>query len=177
MSVPAGKVPGHIFREYDIRGVADRDLSDEVAYGVGRGFAKMIGPAHEKGPIRIAVGRDCRLSSDRLFAALTRGLTDAGVDVIEIGVGPTPMLYFAAHHLATDGAVMITGSHNPGNENGFKMMRGKASFFGPEIQTLKGLIEAGFPAASASGHIKKQDVQDAYVDEMKSRFDFSGVPG
>lgn len=171
----SASVPGQIFREYDIRGVADRDLSDAIATGIGRAFAKMLtaNPAGSASPLRVAVGRDCRLSSPRLFEALTKGLVQAGVHVIDIGVGPTPMLYFAAHHLGTDGAVMITGSHNPGNENGFKLMRGKASFFGPEIQTLKGLIEKGDFGRGGAGKIEVQDVQDAYVEEMKTRFDFS----
>ena len=171
----SASVPGQIFREYDIRGVADRDLSDAIATGIGRGFAKMLtaNPAGSASPLRVAVGRDCRLSSPRLFEALTKGLVQAGVHVIDIGVGPTPMLYFAAHHLGTDGAVMITGSHNPGNENGFKLMRGKASFFGPEIQALKDLIEKGDFGRGGAGKIEVQDVQDAYVEEMKTRFDFS----
>ena len=170
-------VPGQIFREYDIRGVADRDLSDAIAHGIGRGFGKMLGPPPEKGPLRVAVGRDCRLSSPRLFEALTKGLIESGIHVVDIGIGPTPMLYFAAHHLGTNGAVMITGSHNPGNENGFKMMRGKASFYGPEIQTLKGLIEKGDFGGGGPGKMDVRDVQDAYVEEMKTRFDFSKHAG
>ncbi len=175
-------VPGHIFREYDIRGVADRDLSDEIAHGIGRGLGAMLSEGKESagsssGPLRVAVGRDCRLSSPRLFAALVKGLLEAGAHVIEIGEGPTPMLYFAAHHLGTDGAVMITGSHNPGDENGFKMMRGKASFFGPEIQTLKARIEKGDFGPTKEGKHEKQDVQDAYVAEMKKRFDFAKASG
>ena len=167
-------VPGHIFREYDIRGVADRDLTDAIAHGIGRGFGAMLAEGRSGSePVRVAVGRDCRLSSPRLFGALVKGLLEAGVHVIEIGEGPTPMLYFAAHHLGTDGAVMITGSHNPGDENGFKMMRGKASFFGPEIQTLKARIETADFGPQKEGKHEKQDVQDAYVAEMKKRFDFS----
>ncbi|HVH45641.1 MAG TPA: phosphomannomutase/phosphoglucomutase [Labilithrix sp.] len=171
-------VPGHIFREYDIRGVAERDLSDSIAHGIGRGFGAMLSEGRsEKEPLRVAVGRDCRLSSPRLFAALVKGLVEAGAKVIDIGEGPTPKLYFAAHHLGTDGAVMITGSHNPGDENGFKMMRGKASFFGPEIQTLKGRIEKSDFGPIKDGNVEKQDVEDAYVAEMKKRFDFSKVKG
>ncbi|HVJ95082.1 MAG TPA: phosphomannomutase/phosphoglucomutase [Labilithrix sp.] len=167
-------VPGHIFREYDIRGLADRDLSDAIAHGIGRAFGAMLAEGRASGaPLRVAVGRDCRLSSPRLFAALAKGLVESGATVIEVGEGPTPMLYFAAHHLATDGAVMITGSHNPGDENGFKMMRGKASFFGPDIQALKRRIEDGDFGAVRDGKIEKQDVQDAYVAEMKKRFDFA----
>jgi phosphomannomutase/phosphoglucomutase len=133
--------PAQAFREYDIRGVADRDLTDEVARGIGHGFASMIGAGDRD--VRIAVGRDCRLSSDRLLAALIDGLTGAGAQVVEVGVGPTPMLYGSVHALATDGGVMITGSHNPGDENGFKMMRGKASFFGADIQELRKQVEDG----------------------------------
>jgi phosphomannomutase/phosphoglucomutase len=171
-------VPNHVFREYDIRGVADRDLSDDLARGIGRAFAGMVAESGAAStPLRIAVGQDCRLSSPRLFAALVDGLTSAGAEVLEIGIGPTPKLYFAAHHLGTDGAVMITGSHNPGDENGFKMMRGKGSFFGADIQALKARIvrEQDAPTASATrGNVSHVEVEDAYVAEMKARFDFSG---
>lgn len=167
-------VPGHVFREYDIRGVADRDLTDELAEGVGRGLARTLADELGRAP-RIAVGRDCRLSSPRLFAALVRGIQKTGGAVVEIGVGPTPMLYFAAHHLGTDGAIMITGSHNPGNENGFKMMRGKASFFGAEIQKLKARIEADDFGAESTGSLEQVDVRPAYVAAMKERFDFANV--
>jgi phosphomannomutase/phosphoglucomutase len=162
------KLPTHAFREYDIRGVADRDLSDDVARGIGRGFATMLGAGER--PVRVAVGRDCRLSSDRLFAALTDGLTRTGADVVEIGVGPTPMLYAAAHDLGTDGGVMITGSHNPGDENGFKMMRGKASFFGADIQALRALIEAErFAAPARTGKVEKLDTRDRYVEMVTGK--------
>jgi phosphomannomutase/phosphoglucomutase len=161
------KLPTHAFREYDIRGVADRDLTDDTARGIGRGFATIL--AGQK-PVRVAVGRDCRLSSDRLFAALTDGLTKAGADVIEIGVGPTPMLYAAAHDLGTDGAMMITGSHNPGDENGFKMMRGKASFFGPDIQALRSLVEAErFVASTRTGTVEKVDTRERYVEMVTGK--------
>jgi phosphomannomutase/phosphoglucomutase len=163
-------VPTHVFREYDIRGVADRDLSDELAEGIGRGLGEMLGGG------RIAVGRDCRLSGPRLHAALVRGLTKAGASVIDIGVGPTPYLYFAVHHLGADGGVQITGSHNPGDENGFKMMKGKASFFGADIQKLREKIQAKDFGEEKKGSVKEQDLQDAYVAAMKERFDFSKAP-
>jgi phosphomannomutase / phosphoglucomutase len=156
-------VPVHAFREYDIRGIADRDLTDPVATGIGRGFATMLGAGER--PVRVAVGRDCRLSSDRLFAALVSGLTMAGANVVEVGVGPTPMLYASAHALGTDGAVMITGSHNPGDENGFKMMRGKASFFGPDIQELKAIIQdERFASSSQPGRVERNDMQARYLE-------------
>ena len=167
-------VPANIFREYDIRGVADRDLSDELAEGVGRGLGVML-QVGGKAP-RLAVGRDCRLSSNRLHAALLRGLAKAGVHVVDIGVGPTPMLYFAVHHLNADGGIMITGSHNPGDENGFKMMRGKASFYGADIQKLRETIVAqDYGGPQGPGKVELFDVQDAYVATMKERFDFTGT--
>ena len=96
-------MPAQVFREYDIRGVADRDLGDEVAGAIGRGYATAIGQGRS---FRVAVGRDCRLSSDRLFAALTQGLRRAGAHVVDIGVGPTPdALHAAAHALGTEGSV------------------------------------------------------------------------
>jgi phosphomannomutase/phosphoglucomutase len=166
-------VPAHVFREYDIRGIADRDLSDALAEGIGRGLGKML--AVNGKPPRLALGRDCRLSSPRLHDALLRGLLAAGVHVVDVGVGPTPMLYFAVHHLGTDGGVQITGSHNPADENGFKIMRGKASFFGAEIQALRAAIEKKDFAPEAKGKLEEQSVEDAYVSAMKERFDFAGT--
>ncbi|MDP9034038.1 MAG: phosphomannomutase/phosphoglucomutase [Myxococcota bacterium] len=161
------RVPSQIFREYDIRGVAERDLTDEVARGIGRGFATML---RSNAPLRIAVGRDCRLSSDRLFAALVDGLTRSGAEVLDVGVGPTPMLYGSVHALSAEGGVMITGSHNPGDENGFKMMRGKASFFGAEIQSLRKLIEQeAYATPAAVGDVERVDMRERYVDMVTSR--------
>src|SRR6185437_7364282 len=160
-------VPAHAFREYDIRGVADRDLTDGVARGIGQGFATMLGAGER--PVRIAVGRDCRVSSDRLFAALCAGLTKSGAHVVDVGVGPTPMLYASVHALGTEGGVMITGSHNPGDENGFKMMRGKASFFGPDIQTLKKTVEEErFASPREPGKVEKKDMQERYLEMVTS---------
>ncbi len=159
------RVPSHAFREYDIRGVADLDLTDDVATGIGRGFATMLGAAARGSRgASVAVGRDCRLSSGRLFAALARGLTMGGADVVDVGVGPTPMLYAAVHALSTDGGVMITGSHNPADENGFKLMRGKASFFGGDIQSLRRVVEEErFTTPSRTGDIEREDMDDRYV--------------
>src|SRR5512146_2170714 len=112
------QVPAHIFREYDIRGVADKDLSSELVRAIGRELGAMFLESGPKGRrLRVPVGRDCRLSSDRIYTALVDGLIRSGIDVVDIGLGPTPMLYFAVHHLDADGGVMITGSHNPGEEN------------------------------------------------------------
>jgi phosphomannomutase/phosphoglucomutase len=156
-------LPKHAFREYDIRGVADRDLTDPVVHGIGQAFGTALG-ANER-QSRVAVGRDCRVSSDRLFAALVAGLTKAGAHVLDVGVGPTPMLYASVHALSADGGIMITGSHNPGDENGFKMMRGKASFFGADIQALRALIEEGRLATAArAGTVERVDIYNRYVD-------------
>ena len=114
----------HIFREYDIRGVADRDLTDELARDLGRA----LGTFHKRaGRRHLALGRDCRLSSPRLHRELLGGLMETGMTVTDIGVGATPMMYFAVFQLDLEGGVQITGSHNPPEDNGFKMMKGKGS--------------------------------------------------
>lgn len=166
-------VPAHVFREYDIRGIAERDLADELAEGIGRGLGVML--AKDGRAPRLAVGRDCRLSGPRLHDALVRGLVRAGAHVVDVGVGPTPLLYFAVHHLGTDGGVQITGSHNPADENGFKIMRGKASFFGADIQALREVIEQRGFVDREGGEVEDHDVQEAYVVAMKERFDFAGA--
>lgn len=178
-------IPRHIFREYDIRGVADRDLTDDLARALGAAFAQVLrsglaSAAARPARPRVAVCRDARLSSDRLFAALTGGLRYAGADVVSIGVGPSPLLYFAAHHLGTDGAVMITASHNPGPDNGFKLMRGKASFFGADIQRLADLIESGAglrEPASNPGTLTELDLEPAYIEAVRAgtRLERAGV--
>jgi phosphomannomutase/phosphoglucomutase len=155
------RVPSNIFREYDIRGVADRDLTDELVHALGLALATMLPAGPKK---RLALARDCRVSGERLHAALLRGLVEGGVHVIDAGVGPTPMLYFAVHHLEVDGGIMITGSHNPAEENGFKMMRGRASFFGADIQALRAKIEGGDLPRTPGGKVESIDVTDDYVD-------------
>jgi phosphomannomutase/phosphoglucomutase len=175
------QVPSHVFREYDIRGIADRDLTDGVTHGIGRGYATMLGSGSSRSagerteapttprPLRIAVGRDCRGSSDRLRSALVDGLVRAGATVVDVGVGPTPMLYAAVHALSTDGGVMITGSHNPADENGFKMMRGTASFFGGDIQTLRKVLEEErFASPPTPGRVETADMHPRYVDMVTS---------
>jgi phosphomannomutase / phosphoglucomutase len=123
-----------IFREYDIRGKADVDLTDEVVENLGRAVGSLV--RRKKGR-RFTVGRDCRLSSPRLSEALTRGLMASGLEVIEVGSVPTPLLYFSIPHLEADGGIMITGSHNPAEYNGFKVCIGSSTIHGDEIQALK----------------------------------------
>ncbi len=155
----------NIFREYDIRGIADRDLTDEVVRSVGRAFGQRM---RERGMPRIAVGRDVRLSSPRIAAALIEGLRDQGASVVDVGQVPTPALYFAVLHLGTDGGVMVTGSHNPIEYNGLKLSEGVSSLHGAEIQELGERAErAG--AVAARGGLETAVVDDDYLDDLVSR--------
>ena len=123
-----------ILREYDIRGIVGDTLKKEDVYGLGRAFGTVVRRA---GGRSVAVGYDGRLSSPALEAALVDGLAATGVAVYRIGLGPTPMLYFAAHHLDADGGMMITGSHNPPEYNGIKMVKANRAFFGDDIQATR----------------------------------------
>lgn len=150
----------NVFREYDIRGVADVDLESDFVRDLGRA----LGTFHRRrGQQRIAIGRDCRLSSDRLHQALSEGLLETGVRLVDIGVVPTPLMYFAVHHLDLDGGVEITGSHNPPPDNGFKMMTGKGSLFGRDIAALKSAIEGRSFDLKGGGRVEKIDVLPAYL--------------
>src|SRR5437763_6098664 len=133
MSQTAHQFDPTILREYDIRGVVGSTLHVADARAIGRTFGTMV---RRKGGKRVALGYDGRLSSPELAKACSEGLTSTGIDVTEIGVVATPMLYFSVYHLEADGGIMITGSHNPPDFNGFKMMMGKNSFFGADITKL-----------------------------------------
>ena len=149
-----------IFRAYDVRGVADVDLTDEVALGLGRAYAAEIRAA---GGTRVTLGRDCRLHGPRLREAFVTGLLESGLDVIDVGVVPSPLLYFSVFHHDTDGGVQITGSHNPSDYNGFKMMQGKASLHGDAIQRLRTRMEQR-DFVSGSGALVEDPIFGAYVD-------------
>lgn len=127
-----------IFREYDIRGMVDTDLTKETVRELGRGSGSYFA---RRGIKRITVGRDCRPSSDPFFEALLEGLLGSGMKVIDVGVCPTPLLYFSIVHLAQEGGVMITGSHNPPEFNGFKLCVGKDAIYGREIQRVREIVE------------------------------------
>src|SRR5579872_7465587 len=127
-------------REYDIRGIVGRTLSEADAFAIGRCFGSIVA---RKGGLTVAVGYDGRLSSPALERYLCKGLSASGIEVVRIGRGPTPMLYYAATKLATDGAVMVTGSHNPSDYNGFKMVLGGKPFYGEAIRALGGQAAAG----------------------------------
>ncbi len=150
-------------REYDIRGVVGRTLFAEDAYAVGRGFGTML---KESGGRRAAVGYDGRLSSPDFAAAVAEGLNDCGIDVVAVGRGPTPMLYFAVRSLGLDGGVMVTGSHNPTDYNGFKMMLGKGAFYGASIRRIAEIAAAGAYASGPRGKLEERPLLDAYVDRL-----------
>ena len=133
-----------IFREYDIRGLAAQELLSPDVEQLGRAIGTYLRRAH-KSPHgrRLNVARDCRLSSGRLRDAIVAGLKTSGCEVTDLGVVPTPLLYYSSFHLKADGGVMITGSHNPPDYNGFKVMCGNSTIHGDEIQHLRQMIEAG----------------------------------
>ncbi len=155
----------HVFhptslREYDIRGIIDETLSADDAYAIGRGFATCVRRA---GGCKVAVGYDGRLSSPMLEEALVRGLNDSGVDAVRIGLSATPMLYYAEAVMQdVDGGIEITGSHNPANYNGFKMVLQGMPFFGRDIQKLGTMASAG-DWLDGSGNYEHRDILDEYV--------------
>ncbi len=151
-----------VLREYDIRGIVGETLSEDDARAVGRGFGSVV---VEKGGKRIAAGRDGRLHSPAMHAALIDGLASTGLDVVDIGLGPTPMLYFASRTLGVDAGVMVTGSHNPSQYNGFKMVIGAKSFWGDDIRAL-GVRCAAARYARGAGIVSQQDVREPYIARM-----------
>jgi phosphomannomutase len=159
-----------ILREYDIRGIVGDTLNEADAYALGRTFAAK---ARDEGARRIAVGRDGRLHSGMLEAELVRGLTEGGIDVMMIGMGPSPMLYFATHYLDVDGGIQVTGSHNPADYNGFKLLLKGRSVFGDEIQEI-GRRAASGQWSDGDGEVEEVDIREAYVDRMLQNF--SGNP-
>jgi len=157
-------VISHIFREYDIRGIFPDELTEKTVYHLGRAFGTYF---QNKKAQRISLGRDCRLSSPDLAAWLTRGLLESGITVVNVGMVPTPILYFSLHHLSVDGGIQITGSHNPPEFNGFKICLGYASVYGREIQVIREMAEsANF--ITAKGTLEKAPVDESYVEHVVS---------
>ncbi len=156
-----------ILREYDVRGIVGDTLHPADARALGRSYAAL---ATSEGARRIAVGRDGRLHSLELETALIDGLTTGGLDVVRIGMGPSPMLYFAAATLEVDGGIQVTGSHNPADYNGFKMLLKSRSVFGAEIQDL-GRRAAAADWSEGAGKVEEHDIIDAYVDALVEGFD------
>jgi phosphomannomutase len=167
---PGRRFDPSILREYDIRGVVGQTLSSQDAAALGRAYGSIL---RRRGGAAVAVGYDGRLSSPELEGALADGLAATGLNVLRIGRGPTPMLYYAVHTLEVDGGIMVTGSHNPPDHNGFKMMMGKASFFGAEIQNL-GEIAAAGDFETGGGTVEDQPVFDAYLARLMEDFDAGG---
>lgn len=153
-------------REYDIRGIVGKTLGPADATAIGRGFATRVRRA---GGTRVAVGYDGRVSSPILEAALIEGLTASGVDVVRVGMGPTPMLYYAEAILEVDGGIQITGSHNPADYNGFKMVLQHLPFFGEDIQDLGRLAEAG-DWEEGTGEVTAFDIVDNYVGRLMAGY-------
>ena len=151
-----------IFKAYDIRGVVPATLDPEIAEALGKAFGSAARAAGEKS---VAVGRDGRLSGPSLVEALIRGLVATGVEVIDIGAATTPMLYFAAHTLATSG-IQVTGSHNPKDYNGFKMVLAGRAIYGDEIQNLRKVMEADSADLADGGSVRKVDVLEAYTKRI-----------
>jgi phosphomannomutase/phosphoglucomutase len=152
-----------IFREYDIRGVVDKDLTPDVVRKLGQGFGTHM---TQLGRRELIVGRDGRLSSKAFEEALIEGLISTGCHVINIGLCPTPVYYFSIFHLDKDGGMVVTGSHNPPEFNGFKVSVGKSTIFGEEIQNLKRLIEKG-KFVAGKGKLSKEEVIRPYQDYIK----------
>jgi phosphomannomutase/phosphoglucomutase len=154
----------HIFREYDVRGLVDKDLTPATVTLLGRGFGSH---AWRQGVRTITLGRDCRLSSPGFRDAILEGLLSTGMNVIDVGVVPTPLLYYSIQKTGAGGGVMITGSHNPPDFNGFKMCVGPSSIYGDQIQALRGLIERG-DFETGAGAVSERRIDDDYMDYVRS---------
>jgi phosphomannomutase len=157
-----------VLREYDIRGIVGRTLHPADAFAIGRVFGSIVARA---GGSQVAVGYDGRLTSPELEQALVAGLRASGMKALRIGRGPTPMLYYTATTLQTDGAVMVTGSHNPPDYNGFKMMLGRKPFFGQQIAQIGAMAEAGDVVAEAAGDEQVVEIADDYIARLLSDWD------
>ncbi len=162
-----------IFREYDIRGIAGRDLTPEFAQLLGQAYGHHLLSKKKPTPgknLTVSIGWDCRLSSESYRTALIQGVSSMGIDVIRLGVCPTPLTYFSIFHLGTDGGIMVTGSHNPGDYNGFKICVGKDTIHGHEIQELKQIMQKmnadHFKPSAKSGALSDFAIIPAYIDHL-----------
>mgnify|MGYP003362146022 CR=1 FL=1 len=155
-------------REYDIRGIVGKTLTAQDAYAIGRAFGSVVA---RRGGTSVVIGYDGRLSSPALESALVRGAMASGMAVTRVGCGPTPLLYFASVTLAADGAVMVTGSHNPPDHNGFKMMLDSRPFFGRQIRDLGDLCATGDVVPETTGSVRDIDLTDRYVQRLLGDWD------
>lgn len=152
----------NVFREYDVRGVVNQDLNEEFVFDLGRAIGTYAGMHNVKS---MSIGRDCRLSSDDYHNFLIKGLSSCGIETIDIGLCATPMLYFSIRHLKTDGGVMITGSHNPPEFNGFKICIGNDTIYGENIQDLRKIMEKG-NYSTGQGIFRTQDISKEYENYL-----------
>jgi phosphomannomutase / phosphoglucomutase len=150
----------NVFREYDIRGIVNEEIQDEDVLFLGKAFGTYMTRQQKK---NVAVGRDCRLTSDHYRDLLVEGMLSTGLDVVDVGVCPTPLLYFALRHLNLDGGMMITASHNPPEYNGFKICNGFDTISGAEIQKFRTLMDAG-AFEMATGQVREYDIVTPYID-------------
>ena len=157
-----------VLREYDIRGIVGRTLHPADAFAIGRAFGTIVARG---GGSKVAVGYDGRLTSPELEQALVDGLLASGMEALRIGRGPTPMLYYAATTLETDGAVMVTGSHNPPDYNGFKMMLGRKPFFGRQIADIGSIAASGDVVPEAAGTERAVAIAEDYIGRLLSDWD------
>jgi phosphomannomutase len=162
------QVPATIFRQYDVRGLVDTQLTPAVARALGRAFASAAWDRLGRAPV-IAVGRDNRPSGPRLAHGIREGIADAGGTAVDVGELPTPALYFAVPHLEADGGLQVTGSHNPPEFNGFKMVLGGEAVHGDQIQALHAVIDHETWRAGAGGQRRDASVLAAYRDAIVSR--------
>lgn len=162
----------HIFREYDIRGRVPEELNQETVHRLGLAFGTYY---QSHGASKITLGRDCRLSSPELRDSLLRGLLEAGVDVLDLGMVPTPLLYFSLHYFDVDGGIQITGSHNPPEYNGFKISLGKATIYGDEIQEIREIAGAG-EFHNGKGRVESAEILGRYLDYLRDNLQPGHLP-
>jgi len=163
------KVSHHIFREYDVRGVVGEDLTADTAVQVARAFGSQLRADFDSTNPTVALGRDNRLSSEELAAAFAEGLSASGARVLDTGLVPTPALYYAVHHFEADAGIQVTGSHNPPEYNGFKMLTARGPFYGKAIRGLYDRI-ARRDFAEGGGDIEQRPVLDQYIADVTGRF-------
>jgi phosphomannomutase/phosphoglucomutase len=157
-------LPSEIFKAYDIRGIVGKTLTSPIVRAIGQALGSL---ARERGRNAMVVGRDGRLSGPEFAAAVAAGIQSTGTSVVDIGMVTTPMSYFAAHHLDTQSSVMITGSHNPSDYNGLKMVVDGTTLSGEDIQDLRARIESG-RLTTGAGTYRTDDIEDAYVERVAS---------
>ncbi|MEA3285074.1 MAG: phosphomannomutase, partial [Synergistota bacterium] len=160
-------VPSNIFREYDIRGEAETDLSSQNVLAIARSYGTYLS---RKGITKASVGGDVRISTERIRNDVIQGLIDTGIDVIDVGTVTSPLLYWSLFHHDIDGAIMITGSHNPKDMNGLKMALGKSTIYGEEIQKIREMVEKDdFEIADKPGDVSEEDLWPDYLEMLKSK--------